>query len=508
MASMAERTKSYPVFDCDAHIYESRAIWDYLPASERELVRDHGFWADDEYAGIGLLNGVRFAQGVSGSGHWGGGLGITPEMTRRLHQMALTPEQRDYLTLRGGWQPDARLRELDQSGIDQVLVIPTSFNAFYPFVQNFYAARALARAYNDWAHDFCAYAPERLFAAALLPVQEPSFAADELYRVAAAGRQVALIRPVDANGTYPNDPNFAPLWQAFEETGMLLSMHPFPGGSFRQSRYYPTNQFVPRDRATQASPSELIWEAVETTGLVQGTRAQDLCFIWESMVWLNGVLLSGFLEQHPRLRMAIFESNAAWLPVILEACDKAALLHRNEMRTPLKHLPSETFLERCIISFESDETDVYRMWDYFENIGVWASDQYHPDAEDAWEAIEELEAHGVPAAVQAKLMGSNAAKAYGIEPKLFVTQSCYAELEQGRPAWFPTREDVEAGMTPEAALKASAEVGLSPLPIPRGRSAAPPLHIMPNQIPDYARSRPPAPPSENGHVAAETAVNR
>src|SRR5262249_337723 len=142
--AMAEISKSYPIFDCDAHIFEGVSIWrDYLSEQDKELVRDHGYWADLEYAGVGLLNGSKPSGGVSAGSSFGGAPGITPEVTRRLHQMALTPEQHAQLSMKGSFQPDHRIREMDLSGIDQVLIIPTNVILHFSFVTNIYAARAL-----------------------------------------------------------------------------------------------------------------------------------------------------------------------------------------------------------------------------------------------------------------------------------------------------------------------------------------------------------------------------
>ena len=37
---MERVTKSFPVFDCDAHINDPTKIWDYVPESKKELVRN------------------------------------------------------------------------------------------------------------------------------------------------------------------------------------------------------------------------------------------------------------------------------------------------------------------------------------------------------------------------------------------------------------------------------------------------------------------------------------
>jgi len=50
---MDRLTKSYPVFDCDAHINDPEQIWDYVPDSQKELVRNT-YWRGDAEA---WLNG-------------------------------------------------------------------------------------------------------------------------------------------------------------------------------------------------------------------------------------------------------------------------------------------------------------------------------------------------------------------------------------------------------------------------------------------------------------------
>ena len=102
-------------------------------------------------------------------------------------------------------------------------------------------------------------------------------------------------------------------------------------------------------------------------------------------------------------------------------------------RGPKVRDPLEVFYERCFIAFEGDEEPVYRMWDHYENVGLWSSDYPHHDAEDAWEALELMNRHKVPVAVQRKLLGENARRLYGIEPLLVVTE----RIEQYEPARLP-----------------------------------------------------------------------
>src|SRR5258708_21246583 len=86
----------------------------------------------------------------------------------------------------------------------------------------------MGKAYNDWAHEYCQANPERLYFAALLPMQDAKFAEQELYRVAGKGCRAGLIRPIDALGNYPLQLKYRPVWRPMEETGVVSAMHPFP----------------------------------------------------------------------------------------------------------------------------------------------------------------------------------------------------------------------------------------------------------------------------------------
>ena len=116
---------------------------------------------------------------------------------------ALTKEQADYLDHKGSYVPKPRLRDMDVQGIDQVMIIPTDIDT-YPWLQNALGAKAMCKAYNEWAYEYCQEDPERLYFAALLPMQNPKFAVEEVYRVAAKGCRVGLVRPDRRDGQLPD----------------------------------------------------------------------------------------------------------------------------------------------------------------------------------------------------------------------------------------------------------------------------------------------------------------
>jgi predicted TIM-barrel fold metal-dependent hydrolase len=379
---------------------------------------------------------------------------MTKKILRKLQQIGLTPEQRRYVEHQGAYDPKARLREMDLMGIDQVMIIPTMLVANFPFAENADGAYALAREYNDWVTDYCAAAPDRLFPAGWLPLQDVQYTLEELDRLKSMGFRVALIRPIDARGRYPNYifPSMAggaptntmdKVFRKLEETGIILGMHTFPANNPEAGTA--TRHAVPPIPMT--SPGDLIGRAGEMHTGGRMVDVQTLSFVFEAVAWLAQVLLSGMLDLYPNLRMAIFESNAGWLPQLLPYWDRLFKLYANERIMKTDRLPSEAFDAQCFIAFESDETPVFRQWDRFENVGLWSSDAYHHDGADSWSAIREMRKCGVPDAVQAKLLGGNARRMYGIEGKLFVGEEA-APIE--RPAWFPGGDELEHWATVEA----------------------------------------------------------
>ena len=224
---------------------------------------------------------------------------------------------------------------------------------------------------------------------------------------------------------------------------IVLGMHTFPatnpvaGAALRAA--------VPS--IPMVSPGELVGRAGEMHTGGRMVDVQTLSFVFEAVAWLGQVLLSGMLDLYPRLRMAIFESNATWLPQLLAHWDRLFKLYANERNLKTERLPSEAFYQQCYIAFESDETATFRQWDVFEDVGVWSSDAYHHDGADSWSAIREMRAAGVPEAVQAKLLGGNARRMYGIEAKLAVTTEP-PPLE--RPGWFPGGDELDEWAAVEA----------------------------------------------------------
>ena len=451
-------TKDFPTFDCDAHVVEPALIWEMaaenLPKDELEALKAT-MWYDAPNnqvivngktdvsnfypipdVGTGKVDIVRLA-----------GPGMKHNIQRAINvrnvnpETAITAEQSRYLAHDGAGEPGPRLRDMDTQGIDQVMLIPSDIDT-YPWLQNALGAKAMCRACNDWAYNYTLKDPERLFFAALLPMQSPAYAIEELYRVAELGCRVALIRPMDAQGNYPVQPKYEPLWNALEDTGVVYGMHPFP--AFGNAK--------PPGYTEQYSGAELIRRTMTTSGLPHRFLANVQNFQAEAALWVTLVLMTGFFERHPKINAAVFEASSTWLSFLLDECDKTYTLYRNERKLPaLKRLPSETFFQHCVTGFEGDEAPPSRMPEFYKDILAWSSDVYHHDGDDAWAAIEMMEECELPIDYQAKFLGGNARRLYSIEPPKNIIRHRVTEIE--RPDWWPTEEEIAASLKPEASVR-------------------------------------------------------
>ena len=90
------------------------------------------------------------------------------------------------------------------------------------------------------------------------------------------------------------------------------------------------------------------------------------------------------------------------------------------------------------------------MPEFYKEILAWSSDVYHHDGDDAWRALETMRECDLPASYQARFLGENARRLYNIKaPQNFIRERV-TEIE--RPDWWPTDDEIERALEPEAAL--------------------------------------------------------
>jgi uncharacterized protein len=381
------------VVDVDTHVYEPAAVWsDYLDRDYRVAARS-AFWHDAaDGVETTILNGRRARSlkrsGINRQACWRPGM--TPERIG-----ALDPEVEQPITP-GAQDPAARLRDMDAMGVDRALLFPTLFAEHFPLVENPDVAWALARAYNDWLLDFAGADPRRLVPVALLPMQAPSFAVQELERVAGRGVKAAFIRPVFFEGRYPNHPSYDPVWKRLEELEVAACVHPSPGST--NPEWSCGAPFVERV-AANLKIGHPIGEAVGP--------------FMDASTFLTAVAFYGHMEIYPKLRLTLVHAGAAWVPLALEKSETYLWLFSGIRDVSLE--PERVFFTRpSLVSFDSWETPVARMPDVFENVAAWGSRYPNHDTGTVDEARATMARYGVAETTVAKYLGENAIRHFGL----------------------------------------------------------------------------------------------
>jgi predicted TIM-barrel fold metal-dependent hydrolase len=301
-------------------------------------------------------------------------------------------ESKHKMSRPGGHDPVARLVDMDAEGIDVAVLYPTAMLTWIEEADIFGAA---CRAYNNWLHDYCAAAPERLFPVALVPLQDADAAITEMRRaVADLGAKAVMIRPASyLDGRKLNDPVYDRFWAAAAALDCPIGVHPSPHGDMANS-------------CRLLGLADGVVDPTQGLALRQGlTNAFDL------QMAVAYFVLGGICERHPGLRVAFLEGTGGWIVPMLQRFDHQFEIFGSSDQTML---PSEVFARQCMISFDPDEVALAFT---AEHLGaeklLWASDYPHPDAkipgvvEELMEAVKSL-----PDESQRQIVGATARSFY------------------------------------------------------------------------------------------------
>ena len=119
-----------------------------------------------------------------------------------------------------GFDPDSTLTAMDIEGVDVAVMYGTRGRQIlmHDDLAPDYAA-ALARAYNNWARDYCQSQPQRLKFAAQIAMHSIPAAIEEARRCVSELGAVAIIgTPNPVNGQHLHDEACEPLWSALRSS--------------------------------------------------------------------------------------------------------------------------------------------------------------------------------------------------------------------------------------------------------------------------------------------------
>jgi predicted TIM-barrel fold metal-dependent hydrolase len=383
--------RDFVVADSDMHVLEPSDLWQrYIapefrhaaPVGMTELRRDLRVKVKSHVVlRLGPVRPVREARGA--------GIGWRPDQ----EEAYAAAEAR-------GWDVGAQLDAMDREGVDLAVLFPSRglFVLGLDSVDQVGAdglepdfATAIARAYNDWLHDFVSHAPDRLFGAAMVAPHDVSAAAEEVRRtVSEYGFKAVYLSPGVVGRKPWHDRHWDPLWAACEAAAVPVCFH---GGGRTWLRPDFSLGEIFGDRL-------MMWHCFN-----QPLGAMAAC------VSLCG---GGVLERFPQLRAAFLEGNCSWAPWLLHRLDEHYEWVGWYEARDLSQKPSEYFRSNCFLSVDADEETVVHFLDWFGDAnGVFSTDFPHGDAQYP-HAVSSFEKLAIPEAARRRILGDNWSRLYGI----------------------------------------------------------------------------------------------
>lgn len=344
-----------PIVDADAHVLECQATWSYLSQAEASFEpavvkattksgAEEEFWLMD-----GLIQPKSQNMGVD-----------TPRAARELTDV------------------DARLRHMDQLGVDIQVIYPTVF--LRPFTRRAEVEIALYRSYNRWLADVWKEGKGRLRWVVLLPLLSMDKALSQLRWGKENGACGVFMRGLEAD-KHLCDSFFFPLYQESANLDLAICIHS-GNGSFPMHDYY-INE-------TSFSKFKLL-----------------------NVAAFNTLIFNGIPDLFPKLRFAFIESGAQWVPYAVHDLARRIERQRGNPKGTLK----KNFLaeNRFFVTCQTDDDLAYILPYSGDDNLVIGTDYGHSDVSAEIDALKTLrQLPGVTAGVADKILSENARSLYGL----------------------------------------------------------------------------------------------
>lgn len=348
------------VVDMDSHVLEPPDLWlNYLEPEYRDRAirierQDDGLEAimmDNKI----LLKGRLAALG--GAEHDAVQTFTDPELT----YMDGCPK--------ASYDTDARIKLLDEWGVDMGLVFPT-IGILWDKEDDPELALAYARAYNNWQWDFAKPALDRVLPVAQVPLYDVDLAYAELKRCLDLGFKGMFLAPEPVCGKRPSHPDFDPIWELLTDADLPICIH----------------LIVRFNRVVNLSNTQ--WWNIET-------ERPDTVFSFglggtmQLIPAVAALVCDGLFERHPKLKVAIVESGAGYVRYLMDRLDEK--YERFSATSCLSRRPSEYIRENFWFVMDPSEASIDAQCDLVgEDKFLWGSDYPHVDSHlDAMAEVHE-----------------------------------------------------------------------------------------------------------------------
>ena len=371
-----------PVFSADSHVLEPPNT--YIDRIDKRF-RDRApkMLYDDDMGDGFVIDGIARKVPMAVLS----GAGVPPDQIR--HQARFEDLQR------GGWDPEARMRDQDRDGIAAEIIYPSAGMLICKHL-DFDYRKACLDAYNLWLAEFCASHPDRLLGLGMVSMRTVADSIAEARQIKKLG-----LRGIMLPG-WPNEEDYDsriydPFWAACVEMDLPVSFHHLAGAR---------DPNLKLDSFYGASIRGVNSQLNGWMNLIRGN--QDLLAMF---------VFGGVFDRHPQLKLVCAEADAGWVPHFISRMDYAYKQHRHHMKTePLSRPPSEYFKENVYVTFQDDLVAFQTA--HLMNVRrlMWANDFPHFDS--TWpHSREVIEKHTacLSEADRNAVLHDNLASCYGLK---------------------------------------------------------------------------------------------
>jgi predicted TIM-barrel fold metal-dependent hydrolase len=369
--------QGYRVYDADAHVKFSPAMWETLP-QEYTAKRPRPLRVSDE-------TGIKWTDGWLIDGRmephpFGPGTQGADKPRDVLVEFGASASKGPSFDLS---RPELRIRDMDQLGIDHQMLFPTTLYAKMGFDPGFEAA--MYRAYNRYIGAQSRYNPKRLKWSGLLPLRNPPQAMAALDEMQELGATGAVVYGTVGDKLLSH-PDFDFIWGELTRRKLPLCVH--------MGMSYPPFESLCGSRL----------------------EAHSIGMSLPGLLAFVGIVGHGIIDRYPELRVAFLEFGAEWVFYMVGRIEHYLPTYRQD--PVMKDLPRGS-IEDCMHSgriFFAPEAEDRWLIHEMELVGeeqvLYGSDFPHgEEREEA--AMRFIEREELTAEQKEKVFYRNAVKLFG-----------------------------------------------------------------------------------------------
>lgn len=403
---MSSKSRSYPLFDCDNHIYEPpEALLRHLPEQYKDIMTYVEVNGRTKLAFNGEVSeyipNPTFEVVAAPGCHSEFYRGNNPDGKSFREFNVIEKGKREYQ-----YRTDERAKMMDEQGIVGALVYPSLANVIEGHMDdNPDFCHAVIHALNQWIKEEWGFGDDGVFyVTPVITFMNADKALEEARWIIENGSKVVLIRPAPVAGLINGakgyrsmaSPEFDAVWKLLEDNNIFVTFHTSDNGY---------NDVYLRHKAVVSADGEEYLPFDRSSTLEQVMDVNHLA----CQHHLASLICHGLFDRFPNLKISYVETGTYW---VYPLWDRFDLVHR-QMPQAFERHPHE-IMRNNVFYHPFYEENVYRL---VEMVGVdqvmFGSDWPHPEGlakPTDWEAeISELSETD-----RAKIMGGNIMKVLGL----------------------------------------------------------------------------------------------